>query len=105
MQKREKFDKITQEKDVRLRANYNGASPSGKATDSDSVIRVFESLRPSQLYTVHQFWCAVFLLGSIFISYLIFMPLCGIMQLRFEVYYEIADSKNKKERYAYARKF
>ena len=25
-----------------------GASPSGKATDSDSVIRVFESLRPSQ---------------------------------------------------------
>ena len=24
-----------------------GASPSGKATDSDSVIRVFESLRPS----------------------------------------------------------
>ena len=33
--------------------NYNiiviGASPSGKATDSDSVIRVFESLRPSQI--------------------------------------------------------
>ena len=26
-----------------------GASPSGKATDSDSVIRVFKSLRPSHL--------------------------------------------------------
>ncbi len=29
-----------------------GASPSGKATDSDSVIRVFESLRPSQFRAV-----------------------------------------------------
>ena len=27
---------------------YNGVSPSGKATDSDSVIRAFESLYPSQ---------------------------------------------------------
>ena len=27
---------------------HNGDSPSGKATDSDSVIRVFESLIPSQ---------------------------------------------------------
>ena len=31
---------------------YIGDSPSGKATDSDSVIRVFESLIPSHLYTV-----------------------------------------------------
>ena len=30
-----------------------GASPSGKATDSDSVIRVFKSLRPSQF--MHDF--------------------------------------------------
>ena len=29
-----------------------GASPSGKATDSDSVIRVFESLRPSHFWAV-----------------------------------------------------
>ena len=28
-----------------------GVSPSGKATDSDSVIRVFESLHPSQKST------------------------------------------------------
>ena len=29
-----------------------GASPSGKATDSDSVIRVFKSLRPSQKHYI-----------------------------------------------------
>ena len=40
--KEKKFDKITQ-----VEANI-GDSPSGKATDSDSVIRVFESLIPSQ---------------------------------------------------------
>ena len=45
MQKSENFDKITQVKGTRVL--HNGASPSGKATDSDSVIRVFESLRPS----------------------------------------------------------
>ena len=31
-----------------MKIHYNGDSPSGKATDSDSVIRVFESLIPSQ---------------------------------------------------------
>ena len=30
-----------------MKIHYNGDSPSGKATDSDSVIRVFESLIPS----------------------------------------------------------
>ena len=44
-----KFVKITQVKVTGNRYEMNiGASPSGKATDSDSVIRVFESLRPSQ---------------------------------------------------------
>ena len=46
MPKGKKFDKITQVKGTRV--SHIGASPSGKATDSDSVIRVFESLRPSQ---------------------------------------------------------
>ena len=45
MPKEKKFDKITQVKGTRVL--HIGASPSGKATDSDSVIRVFESLRPS----------------------------------------------------------
>ncbi len=42
LHKGDKFVKIMQVN------TYFGASPSGKATDSDSVIRVFESLRPSQ---------------------------------------------------------
>ena len=46
MQKGEKFDKITPVKAIQIL--HNGDSPSGKATDSDSVIRVFESLIPSQ---------------------------------------------------------
>ena len=47
-----KFVKITQVKVTGNRYEMNiGASPSGKATDSDSVIRVFESLRPSQQKT------------------------------------------------------
>ena len=37
-----------------------GDSPSGKATDSDSVIRVFESLIPSQKHGAPK-GCAVFL--------------------------------------------
>ena len=49
MQKVKFFVKITQVKVVNEFHTKNiGASPSGKATDSDSVIRVFESLRPSQ---------------------------------------------------------
>ena len=48
LQKVKKFAKITQVKVAGKTVKYNGASPSGKATDSDSVIRVFESLRPSQ---------------------------------------------------------
>ena len=51
MQKGEKFDKITPVKGMQI--PHIGDSPSGKATDSDSVIRVFESLRPSQKYTVY----------------------------------------------------
>ena len=49
MQKGEKFDKITPVKGMQI--PHIGDSPSGKATDSDSVIRVFESLRPSQQKT------------------------------------------------------
>ena len=44
-----------------------GVSPSGKATDSDSVIRVFESLRPSHGHYIlyveildHNIWCFYF---------------------------------------------
>ncbi len=40
-----------------------GDSPSGKATDSDSVIRVFESLIPSQKYSTPS-RCAVLLLAT-----------------------------------------
>ena len=52
MQNSENFDKITQVKGTQV--SHIGASPSGKATDSDSVIRVFESLRPSQEKTGYQ---------------------------------------------------
>ena len=50
MPNKKKFDKITQEKGRKkaLKKQHIGDSPSGKATDSDSVIRVFESLIPSQ---------------------------------------------------------
>ena len=41
----QKFDKITHVKGTKV--SHIGDSPSGKATDSDSVIRVFESLIPS----------------------------------------------------------
>ena len=59
LQKCEKFDKITQVKGRKKRLHI-GDSPSGKATDSDSVIRVFESLIPSHK-KAHQavcFFCA-----------------------------------------------
>ena len=48
MPKTKKFDKITQVTTI-----YIGVSPSGKATDSDSVIRWFESSYPSQF--MHDF--------------------------------------------------
>ncbi len=58
MPKRKKFDKITQVKGMKI--HYNGDSPSGKATDSDSVIRVFESLIPSQAkHHPIEGWCFV----------------------------------------------
>ena len=62
MPKVKKFDKITQVKGTEI-PTYIGASPSGKATDSDSVIRVFESLRPSQKYSTPK-RCAVFLFAA-----------------------------------------
>ena len=53
-----KFVKITQVKVTGNRYEMNiGASPSGKATDSDSVIRVFESLRPSHEKHHPVGWC------------------------------------------------
>ena len=64
MQKVKIFVKITQVKVVNEFHTKNiGASPSGKATDSDSVIRVFESLRPSQKHSTPR-RCAVFLFAA-----------------------------------------
>ena len=58
MPKSEKFDKITQDR------KHIGDSQSGKATDSDSVIRVFESLIPSQTNSHSSEWFFVWVRGK-----------------------------------------